>query len=306
VSLNTEYIPYGESSIGLVKHIPAGYGDITSLTCTIAIADMGGSALLAETSTGVAVYAGEATGAAITRGDTTVTLTGTPTAPIPGRVYRAQGTGETSEDCEVTAYNASTKVVSVLEPFEFGHASGGDFIGRWITYTLDASDTDDFALLGECAITWGGLWPAGQDIVDYLEVSKGPVQFGRLRQKMVASNYKRYVEAMPDGGWNEIEKVARAYWRLRFWQRDRNFEKLIVEEDLKDLLMMEAIARHIASTLAGGNRWDEELKIRDAECDRLFTLFNGRRYWVDTDEDRSRETDEHQMKTGPNFFRRGR
>ena len=302
MSLNIKYIPYGEASVPLVKHVPGDFGDLSGVTPKIAVATVSGGALLAETSTGVAVYAGTTLNAAIVRGDTQFSVVdATAPALAVGRLYRVRDSAtDRAEDVELVNFEVSgtDRICEVRERFEYSHASGAAVTGRYITKTLDVSTVATWAKLFECLIIWSNLGAVGGKLTDVRTIRTKIAQFGGLLA-MFEKLYPQLTEVIPGGTFEDYVDAAHRAWRRRFFERDRKFDALVDVTDVSDLMLAE-ICRRITSGKPDLTELAKEFRF---EGDRLFESFVASSFWADLDDDNVRSEAEYQKAILPPFRR---
>lgn len=298
MSLNIKYIPYGEASVPLVKHVPGDFGDLSGVTAKITVATVSGGELLAETDVGVAVYAGTTLNAAVVRGDTLFSVPNA-TAPVltVGRLYRVRdAAGDKPEDVELVNFEVSgaNRLCEIRERFQYPHASGAKVTGRYITKTLDVSTTATWGKLLECLIIWSNLGAVGGKLTDVRTIRTKIAQFGGLLT-MFQKLFPQLTEAIPDGSFDDYVDAAHRAWRRRFYGRDRKFDALVDVTDVSDLMLAE-VCRRICM---GKPDLTELAQAFRVEGDRLFEDFVSSSFWTDTNDDDVRSENEYQKAVVP-------
>lgn len=291
-SLNVKYLPYGENTISLVRHLPEDLGTITA--AKIKVDDVDGNALTAEDT--AEVFTAATLNGAVSRLANTATLTASKD-PTVGRVYRIQATGEEYDDLRLKAYNTSTKVATFYDRFRHNHATGAGFTGRWVIYTLDCSTTSTYTDGLECVISWYGFTNDDRVITNLVRVRKHWSDFGDLRGEF-SKLYQRYEEIVPEGAWNALQDAAKREMRRLLAQDGVEFDFIVdTYQDAAADAVMCSIALQLALGL--GDAWAAERELlgkRKAEIlDEMRRLY----VWSDQDDDGIRDASEYQRRDRP-------
>jgi len=287
-------ITYGADAVPLRTEAPESSGAADSPAITIATT--GGTELLAATA--ATVYAGDTLASEAEQGRAAITLT-TGTALAEGDVIRLTGDAFT-QDIEVQAYDTATKTATLRGRLDHSFPASSTVTGRWLSYSLDASDTDVFTHLAKVVVTW--LWNSDDPPHrEYGDINKFDWDTGALLSRFRAT-FGRYEELLHDGQW--ADEVYAAYSRLRmmFLARSRDIDHLVDKLGVMDELLMLRIAVNIAR--GGGDDWEVEYLRLSADFKELFEDVCNSDLWTDDDEDGVEDDSESGPVTRPPHRRR--
>lgn len=291
--LNVSFLPYSASSIDLVKTVPSSHADISSCTPEIKIEDVYGETLLSQTSSGVSVYGGATLTSAASYGATSFEVADSDPTMTIGRVYRLDADGDAYDDITVLDYSVSggTRTVTTKERLEYDHTSGASVEGRYITYTLDISDTDTWENLAECVISWCGddLIDAGGILTDLVTVRKYYAVFSKVESEF-KSLYPDIYALVGDGNFDGLLDVARRRLDTVFKLDGRTFDSVVERLDVRNALISEIARRILLNTGATSTERYETFAV---EADNELKLLRESRIWIDDDDDRIREQEEN-------------
>jgi hypothetical protein len=142
-------IKYNDSAQVLRLEMPSHWRAESITSCTIVINDTDGGALLA--STAATVYTATTLNGAAAIGATTITLAATAGNLTAGDRIRLAGP---YEDCEIAAYNSTSKVATLKRALTSAHATGVAVHGLWATYSLSTATVATWTKGLECVLTW--------------------------------------------------------------------------------------------------------------------------------------------------------
>jgi hypothetical protein len=146
-------IAYNDTSFALRLEYPSEWNANAISGVTVEIDDKSGDFVLSEDD--CTLYTPTTLNAAVASGASSITLgTGAAVVKAGDRLSIASSTDGPREECEVQAYNSSTKVVTLVSKLAYGHASGAAVVGCFCEYALDTSTVADFPKGKEFIITW--------------------------------------------------------------------------------------------------------------------------------------------------------
>ena len=251
---------------------------------TLTITDTNGTELLAATA--VDVYAGDTLASAAERQVNQLVLT-TGEALVAGDIVRVTG-DNFWEDIEVQSYDADTKTVTLRDRTDIAFPAGSTVAGRWMSYTLDASDTDTWAHLDTLVLIW--TWNATDEPQrEYAQIVKYKYDPGALQNKF-RSRFLKYHELLQDGQWDDEVSTAYNTLRVKFLARGKNIDRLIDKYDIFDELILLLVAIHIC--LAGDDNDQIEYERLMGNFNQLFGDVAELPIWTDDDEDNIEEESE--------------
>jgi hypothetical protein len=281
---------YGDATATIRRELPESFDSVTAGEITIY--DTGGTELVAATA--VTVPTATTLASAVTAGEKTCTVAGGTWEP--GDILRIEDSNSgPPEDFEVESFNATSKVITSKERFQYAHANAAAVSARWVTYVWDVSTTATYTNLLEGTFEWATWTPDNPGITNSWVISKRELAVGGLEHEF-ANLYPHYYAVVEDDAWGDFEQNAYIELEQNFAPYGQDFMNLISTRAAKRLLMVQ-IAYLIA--WGQGSVWESERTAMHTELDRLITLFKQQRNWFDTDQDLAREDEEWQSLAMP-------
>ncbi len=239
--------------------------------------------------------------AAATAGESTITMTAV-TSVVEGVTLRIAASADgPHEDVVVQNVNTSTKVVELEEYLNFDHTTAAAVSGRFITYDLDASDTDTFKSGLDMLIVWDLFDTDDPAWREDAEILKREVGFGGLEKKF-NTLYPHYHTQIPAGEFDTYQTAAYDELRMLFeWKAQRDIDKLVNPDNLEPVLLRQ-IAYDIA--YAGDDAWEQERLAMKMERDDWLTRMSQALIWIDSDQDDIEDDSEVQSMGRPLHRRR--
>jgi hypothetical protein len=264
--------------------MPSAWGTVSA--ANVLIKDTDGNELVAETAATIA--AADTTSAAVSGGDEELTLT-TGGTWVSGEPIRYGSDDHGWRHDNVKDYTSSTKLLEPEQIIRQNYAAGIAVQHRTMTYALDTDTSTDWDSLEEVTVRW---IPDSDDmpfreiwaVLDTKSASSG------LEQKF-ATGFSRYYEEIEPEHFTDFENRARARLKLLWENRERDVNKLVDNEILDDLLMLQIA---ILICISEGNEYDDELVKLKVEFKEQLAVIDAMPIWIDDDEDDIKDESEYQ------------
>jgi hypothetical protein len=272
--------------------MPSEWPTVTA--ATIGIKDKAGEVLVAATAATIA--AADVTTASVSKGDESCILS-TGGTWKNGDLVRIGSDAIGWQNTIVESYVSGTKTLSIQDFFDHEFPIGVAVQHRVMTYDLDTDTDDEWDSIGNAYVTW----TPDADVLPFREkyavLDKKAASSG-LEQKFSIA-YGRYMEEIQPEHFVDFETRARSRISILWEGRGRDINKLVDNELLDDLLMLQ-IAILIA--VSKGDEYDKELIKLKLEMKEQISLIDDLPIWFDDNEDDVQTEDEYQpsMQAGLN------
>ena len=145
-------ITYANATQALRFEVPDSWDPIPT-GVNIEVKDTNDTDILAATAATIGFTATTLNGA-LSVGDNSMIGTADIAASRGDRIRIAASTTGPAEIVVCKHHNASTKTTTIESPLRYAHTSGAAVNAMWFTYSLDASDADDYPVNKELLINW--------------------------------------------------------------------------------------------------------------------------------------------------------
>ena len=289
--MTTKAIKKDDSSFVMTTNKPTAWG--YDGTITIDIFDSATGTQLVDGGL-VTSYAGDTLAADAAAGTFNCTLT-TGNTINSGQLVAIGSDVDGWQIKEVDGYSSSTKILSFKTGLQEAVISGSSVKGLELSYTLDASGAE-FSGVDECAV-W---WISSTDDITHIET--WPVMGIRSDVAGLENEFRIAFQNLhtkiPIGDFEHYEARARSYFREQFESKQKDFDRIVDSESLRELMLIE-IALMLGITSMEQDIYDRLVIKRND----LFTTMMDNGPWSDDDEDGQKGEEETQVGAIP--FRRG-
>ncbi len=293
--MSTKVIKRDDASWLLSATMPSDWGTVSA--GTVSVTNLSGTLLV--TAQAVTILAPDTSSAAVEPGDETITATtGGAGAFDNGDPIRVGSDAEGWQHTIVESYNSSTKVITIQDFFEHNFASGAAIESRVMTYDLDTDTSTAWDDIGEVTVEWA---PTSDDMPfrETWAVLDTKSSSSDLENKFNVQ-FRRYYDEIQSEHFNDYYTRARARVKLVFETRERDINKLVDNELLDELYMLQIA---IIICLSKGNEFDDELAKLNADFKEQLALIDQINVWIDTNEDDIQTEDEYQPASLTGFTR---
>ena len=232
--------------------------------------------------------------AAATAGEAEITLTAV-TNLVEGSLVRiAMSADGSEEDVEIASVNTSTKVCGLADYLKFDHTSGAAVSGRFLSYTLDASQSDFTS-----GLDFDVIWDLNTDDPAWredAEILKREVAFGGL-EAACKTRFSHFYTEIASGEFAAYQAAAFNSLRNKLINNDgQDLDKLVNPDALSETILWK-IANNIA--MAGDDSWAAERVSTKQQLNEEWDDFLRGQGWIDDNQDDIKTDSEAQRKARP-------
>lgn len=289
-------ILYNSDAAKVRLEYPGGWDATLIDKVTLAITDLGASALLAAATT--TIFTKNQLNAAVSAGGTSVTLkTAVAHIPVTGdRFWIPSDSSGRGETIECSYYDATNKIIYLVDDLRYAHAADTYIYSQFATYTMNTTTVATWPKNEQLILYWQPYTNTGTDMIYPAYTERGEVATIAFApagvEKSFAIRFPREYEIITAHNLNFNDFYSEAY--------NEEADKLHSLAGLElDRLVDQAVAKtHIINAIRriivtdGGDDMETERLVAQAMYESSWKTLTEAPRWKDEDQDGAESDDE--------------